>query len=184
MTSKYERQQTKINMALLSLLFISSLIGLASSGTKDQCRMIAGRRRGDPVLFEPMKVGLFSEKALFDNCRFLLFTKDSADRFLYYVALYIAAHKYFVKDPRFAGEKSMKPEFFKKFPSPELSDLDPRLKKACEANATACIKAVYNNGAANSGTIQQLQVSHRFWSLIVILILNRTCCFLNLFSAC
>ena len=147
----------------LTLVCISLVLKIASAKPhvydKKACKQITEKRQDDPVLFESVKMGVFSEKAYFASCLFNMFTEQTQDKLLYLVGLYISADKYFGTDPRFAGEKVVKPDFFKKFPSPEVSDLDVHLKKACETNATACISAVYNHGAGKSGTIQQFLVS-------------------------
>ncbi|KAL4236888.1 hypothetical protein ACF0H5_005274 [Mactra antiquata] len=76
---------------------------------------------------------------------------------LWLTGIYIAAHKYFGADFRYLTG-NVGPEdqvFYKKFPSPTLRDLDPRLTTACDQSATKCINEVYNY-AKRSGSLQHL----------------------------
>ena len=121
------------------------------------CKDILKRRHGDPVTVPHMKIGPFSEKYMFKQCMFGKYVEYFDTYILYAIGTYIAAHKYFVKDPRFEGEKITKPEMFKKFPSPEV-DLDPEVKKMCESSAADCIEVVYRK-ARKSNIVQFLDVS-------------------------
>ena len=168
MTSSNARQNQTLlailrNMTLFALIIISLSAKLTSALFKindKMCKSILEKRHGDPVFFEAIKHGIFSEKNIFALCFLHKFTQASV-RDLYMDGLYIGGHKYFVKDPR---KGSVKPELFKKFPSPEVTidrnnKRQVELKQACQKSGKDCVKAVCNSGGDKSGTVLNFLVS-------------------------
>ena len=114
---------------------------------------------GEPTSFtNPFtKPGKITDKFFFLKCIFGDVFEYVDAKHLFQVGTYIAAHKYFAKDPRFKGEKTVRAELFKKFPTPEVSDMDPLLKKQCEANATACVMGVFDRLKARCKTSSKVR---------------------------
>lgn len=76
---------------------------------------------------------------------------------LWLAGTYIAAHKYFGADFRYlTGNVGPDDQvFYKKFPSPTLRDLDPKLIKQCDYSASSCVNEVLIS-AEESGSLQHL----------------------------
>ena len=171
MTSSNERQKQTLrdllrNMNLFTLIIISLSAKLTSAiwNIDDaSCKMILEKRHGDSVFFGIQKYGKLSEKSVFATCLLYKFTEKFV-RELYLDGLYIAGHKYFGKDPR---KGSVKPELFKKFPTPEVT-IDRKLKRhvwlemACKKSGKDCVNALYSFGGHKSGTVRNFLVSYGY----------------------
>ena len=76
---------------------------------------------------------------------------------LYIIGQYIAAHKYFGVDYRYvAGEiEDGDRYFYRKFPSPSLRKMHPRLERECLSDIRDCLQDI-SNVAMKSGSMQYI----------------------------
>ena len=158
---------------LLATILVYSIV--KSMDIPPFCDDVLKNPHGEPPLFtNPFgKPGRLTEKFYFLNCIFDTFPDYVDAKHLFQVGTYIAAHKYFATDPRFKGEKLVNAEFFKKFPTPEVSDMDPTLKKQCETSATDCVTGVFDRLSPDCGSPSKVgnsvKISVKIYLIFMIL---------------